>query len=416
MNKTFGLLFYLKKSKVDAQGKCPIYLRITIDGKRTEISTKRTIEIEKWSVEANKAIGRTEDIRELNAYLDSLTTKVYQSQRDLIQDNKEVTTETLKNKFLGVEEKQRTLITIFKNHNKQVEKLVGREFSAGTLERYKTVCKHLQKFMQHQYKVSDIPVNRIDHKYITDFEFYLKTVRNCGHNSTIKYIKNFKKIVRIAIANDWIKKDPFLNYKVRLKEVERQFLSKEEIQKLIEKEFSIKRLEQVKDIFVFCCFTGLSYADVKKLSKNDIVIGIDGDRWIKTKRTKTNTRSNIPLLKTPEVILEKYSSSSNFANSDYLLPVLSNQKMNAYLKEIADLCEINKNLTFHLARHTFATTVTLTNGVPIESVSKMLGHKSLKTTQHYAKIIDRKVSEDMAVLRAKLNVNKVDNNRKELYL
>ncbi|WP_445956354.1 phage integrase SAM-like domain and Arm DNA-binding domain-containing protein [Yeosuana sp.] len=189
MNKTFGLLFYLKKSKVDAQGKCPIYLRITIDGKRTEISSKRTIEAERWSIEANKAIGRTEDIRELNAYLDSLTTKVYQSQRDLIQDNKPVTSETLKNKILGVEEKERTLITIFETHNKQVEKLVGREFSAGTLERYKTVSKHLQDFIKLQYKVSDVPIKKIDHQFITDFEFYLKTVRNCGHNSTIKYIK-----------------------------------------------------------------------------------------------------------------------------------------------------------------------------------------------------------------------------------
>ncbi|MBO3116522.1 site-specific integrase [Winogradskyella sp. DF17] len=401
MNKTFGLLFYLKKSKVDAQGKCPIYLRITIDGKRTEISTKRTIEIEKWSVEANKAIGRTEDIRELNAYLDSLTTKVYQSQRDLIQDNKEVTTETLKNKFLGVEEKQRTLITIFKNHNKQVEKLVGREFSAGTLERYKTVCKHLKEFMQHQYKVSDIPVNRIDHKYITDFEFYLKTVRNCGHNSTIKYIKNFKKIVRIAIANDWIKKDPFLNYKVRLKEVERQFLSEEEIQTMLEKELHTNRLEQVRDIFIFCCFTGLAYSDVKKLSKDNLVFGIDGDKWIKTKRTKTDTRSNIPLLPTALEIIKKYENHPEAVTKGVLLPVLSNQKSNAYLKEIADLCGINKNLTTHLARHTFATTVTLSNGVPMESVSKMLGHKSLKTTQHYAKILDRKVSDDMAILKQK---------------
>ena len=193
-------------------------------------------------------------------------------------------------------------------------------------------------------------------------------------------------------------------------------MDQEEIQRLTEKEFSINRLNLVKDIFVFSCFTGLAYADVKALNKDNIVIGIDGDRWIKTTRKKTKTKSNIPLLSSAKKILKKYEEHSDVLNSNKLLPILSNQKMNAYLKEIADLCEINKNLTFHLARHTFATTVTLTNGVPIESVSKMLGHKSLKTTQHYAKIIDRKVSEDMAVLRAKLNVNKVDNNKKELYL
>jgi len=414
MNKTFGLLFYLKKSKVDAQGKCPIYLRITINGKRTEISSKRTIEIEKWSNQANKAIGRTEDIRELNAYLDSLTTKVYQSQRDLIQDDKDITAQTLKNKILGIEDKERTLLTIFDNHNKQVEKLLGREFAPGTLERYKTVRKHLHEFLKHQHRISDINIKRIDHQFITDFEFYLKSVRNCGHNSTIKYIKNFKKIVLIAIANNWIKRDPFLNYKVRLKEVERQFLSEEEIQAMLDKVLHTPRLEQVRDIFVFCCFTGLAYSDVKKLTNDNLVFGIDGDKWIKTKRTKTDTRSNIPLLPTALEILKKYENHPEAVTKGVLLPVLSNQKSNAYLKEIADLCGINKNLTTHLARHTFATTVTLSNGVPMESVSKMLGHKSLKTTQHYAKILDRKVSDDMAILKQKfadknlrLNANKI---------
>ena len=414
MSKTFGLLFYLKKNKASASGTLPIYLRITIDGKRTEISTKRTIEIKKWSVEANKAIGRTEDIRELNAYLDSLVSKVYQCQRDLIQDNKEVTTETLKNKFLGVEDNQVTLINFFKDHNKQVEKLIGNGYSAGTLERYKTVCKHLQEFMKHTYNVSDYRLNKINHKFITDFEFYLKSERECAHNSTIKYIKNFKKIVRIAIANDWIVKDPFLNYKVQLKEVKREFLSEEEMQTMLEKDLHTHRLELVRDIFIFCCYTGLAYSDVKKLSKYSIVIGIDGEKWIKTNRTKTGTRSSIPLLPPAIKILKKYENSPLSVSKGVLLPVLSNQKSNAYLKEIADLCGIKKNLTTHLARHTFATTVTLSNGVGIESVSKMLGHTSIKTTQHYAKILDSKVSDDMAILKQKFinqstqsNLNKI---------
>ena len=414
MSKTFGLLFYLKKSKASASGKLPIYLRITIDGKRTEISTKRTIEIKKWSVEANKAIGRTEDIRELNAYLDSLVSKVYQCQRDLIQDNKEVTTETLKNKFLGVEDNQVTLINFFKDHNKQVEKLIGNGYSAGTLERYKTVCKHLQEFMKHTYNVSDFRLNKINHKFITDFEFYLKSERECAHNTTIKYIKNFKKIVRIAIANDWIAKDPFLNYKVQLKEVKREFLSEEEMQTILEKDLHTHRLKLVRDIFIFCCYTGLAYSDVKKLSKDSLVIGIDGEKWIKTNRTKTGTRSSIPLLPPAIKILKKYENSPLSVSKGVLLPVLSNQKSNAYLKEIADLCGIKKNLTTHLARHTFATTVTLSNGVGIESVSKMLGHTSIKTTQHYAKILDSKVSDDMAILKQKFinqstqsNLNKI---------
>lgn len=410
MNKTFGLLFYLKKTKIDKFGKCPIYLRITVDGKRTEISTKRSIEIEKWSVEANKAIGRTEEIRELNTYLNSIISRVYQSQRDLIQDNKEVTTESLKNKILGVKEKQVTLISLFNDHNKQVEKLIGKDYSAGTLERYKTVCKHLQGFMKYKYNVSDIPLNKINHKYINDFEFYLKSERNCGHNSAIKYIKNFKKIVRIAIANDWITKDPFLNYKVRLKVVERQFLSEEEIQRIIEKKLHTNRLEQVRDIFIFCCYTGLAYSDVKRLSKKNVVIGIDGEKWIQINRTKTDTRSNIPLLPPALKIINNYKNHPVSVSKGILLPVLSNQKSNAYLKEIADLCGINKNLTTHLARHTFATTVTLSNGVGMESVSKMLGHTSIKTTQHYAKILDKKVSDDMAVLKQKFS-NQVNFNK-----
>mgnify|MGYP003676510415 CR=1 FL=1 len=412
MNKTFGLLFYLKKSKIDAQGKCPIYLRITIDGKRTEISTKRTIEIKKWNTQANKAIGRTEDIREVNAYLDSLITKVYQSQRDLIQDDKEVTTETLKNKFLGIEDKERTLITIFNNHNNQVEKLVGKDYSKATLTRYKTVCRHLQEFMKYQYKISDISIKRIDHQFITDFDFYLKSQRNCSHNSALKYIKNLKKIILIALANNWLRIDPFLGYKVKFKNIERQFLSEEEIQTMLEKELHTNRLEQVRDIFIFCCFTGLAYSDVKKLSKDNLVFGIDGDKWIETKRTKTDTRSNIPLLPTALEIIKKYENHPEAVTKDVLLPVLSNQKSNAYLKEIADLCGITKNLTTHLARHTFATTVTLSNGVSMESVSKMLGHKSLRTTQHYAKILDRKVSDDMAILKQKFaNKTTIDDSK-----
>ena len=241
----------------------------------------------------------------------------------------------------------------------------------------------------------------MDHQFITGLEYYLKTTRKCAHNSAIKYITNFKKIIRIAHANDWIDKDPFLHWKGKLKIVEREFLTEEEIQKIIELELKMERLDQVRDIFIFCCFTGLAYADVKKLNRGDISVGADGEEWVKTKRSKTDTRSNIPILPIAKVIIEKYKDNELLKEKDLVLPVLSNQKMNAYIKEIATLAGITKNLTFHLARHTFATTVTLTNGVPIESVSKMLGHTNLKTTQHYAKILDMKVSKDMAILRSK---------------
>lgn len=401
MNNLFSFIFYIKRSKADKNGKANVYLRITVNGKRSELSISKKVDVNKWVAAAGKLKGGSAEAQQLNRYIDDIANKIHKIHQKLVEENKKITALRIKEIFCGKDERQKMLLIIFQDHNNQVERLVGKDFAPGTLERYKTAKKHLQAFIKLEYNLEDINIKDVNHKFIHGFEYYLKTERNCSHNTAIKYITNFKKIIRIAYANDWISKDPFYNWKARLKTVDREFLSKEEIQKLVEKELVIKRLDQVKDIFIFSCFTGLAYADVKKLSKNDIVIGIDGDRWIKTKRTKTNTRSNIPLLTTAEAILEKYSEHPDVVQSQFLLPVLSNQKMNAYLKEIADVCEINKNLTFHLARHTFATTVTLTNGVPIESVSKMLGHKSLKTTQHYAKILDRKVSEDMQALKNK---------------
>ena len=293
------------------------------------------------------------------------------------------------------------LLEIFQEHNDKVESLIGKDFSAGTAERYRTCKKHVAEFIKKKYNQNDIHVQDVNHQFINGFEYYLKTTRKCAHNSAIKYITNFKKIIRIAHANDWIDKDPFLHWKGKLKIVEREFLTQEEIQKIIDKELRMERLDQVRDIFIFCCFTGLAYADVKKLTKDDVVIGVDGEQWVKTRRTKTDTRSNIPILPIAQTIIEKYKDNELMKIKNVVLPVLTNQKMNAYIKEIADLCGITKNLTFHLARHTFATTVTLSNGVPIESVSKMLGHTNLKTTQHYAKILDMKVSKDMEILRNK---------------
>jgi len=399
MKNTFSLLFYPKGSMVDKTHKVPIYLRITVNGKRSELSTNRKIELSRWNNKAGKVSGTNNISRELNHYMDTIRHKIYRIQERLQAENREVTASRIKNIYFGKEEKQVMLLKIFQDHNDKVERLIGKDYAASTAERYRTAKKHVGDYIKFKYNLDDIFVKEVDYRFITGFEYYLKTERNCSHNTALKYITNFKKIIRIAYANDWISKDPFLNWKVRLKVVDREFLTKEEIQTMIGKEIRIPRLDQVKDIFVFCCYTGLAYADVKKLDESDLVIGIDGERWIKTRRSKTDTRSNIPLLPTALAILEKYADNNS---SDKLLPVLSNQKMNAYLKEIADLCGIDKNLTFHLARHTFATTVTLTNGVPIESVSKMLGHKSLRTTQHYAKILDSKVSDDMAVLKAKL--------------
>lgn len=414
MNKTFSLLFYVRKSKKLANGTAPIYLRITIDGKAREMTTKRHIEPERWNSEAQKVNGSSEEVKALNAYLKTLEQEVYETQHQLLKDKTIVTTEGLKNKLLGIDERIKYLLPIFQDHNNKIEALLGQGFASGTLERYKTSLRHTKEFIEWKYKVGDIDIKVIDHSFITEYEFYLRSERKCSNNTAIKYIKNFGKIIRICIANGWIDKNPFANFKVKLKEIERVFLSKEELETVVTKVFSTKRLGQIRDVFVFSCYTGLAYADVKKLDKSQIAIGIDGEKWIYTNRQKTDTRSNIPILPVAQAILDKYKDDITCINTGKLLPVLSNQKMNEYLKEIATLCEIEKDFTYHTARHTFATTVTLTNGVPIESVSKMLGHKDLKTTQHYAKILDSKVSGDMIILRDKFKLQSLSKSIKAI--
>jgi site-specific recombinase XerD len=290
------------------------------------------------------------------------------------------------------------------NHNDQVEQLIGKEFAAGTLERYKISLEHTRNFIAQKYQAADLEITKLDYEFISEYAFWLKSIRNCSHNTTMKYLANFKKIVLICVKSGWLQKDPFTGFKLAKRELERPYLSEKELQTIASKRFLIERLNYVRDIFLFSCFTGLAYADVKKLKRSEVAVGVDGEQWIFTWRKKTDTSTRIPLLPTSLKILNQYADHPQCVHEDRLLPVLSNQKMNAYLKEIADLCGINKNLTFHIARHTFATTVTLSNGVPIESVSKMLGHKNLKTTQHYAKILDRKVEEDMKLLKDRLSL------------
>ncbi|PZU77974.1 MAG: recombinase [Chryseobacterium sp.] len=401
MNKTFNLLFYVKKAKIDSAGEAPVYLRITIDGKISEISTKRKVQPSKWSSLAQKVIGISEDIRSFNYYLKTFEQKVYDTYHLLIRDKETVTSEMLKNKLLSKGEKSRMLIPIFQEHNNRMEKLIGIEFAKGTLTRYKTCISHVTAFLKFKYKLTDIDIKKIDYAFLNDFEFYLKTEKSCNNNSAVKYLKNFGKIIRICLANGWIEKDPYLNYHSKFDEVTRMFLNEEEIDIVFKKDFRNERLSLVRDIFLFSCFTGLAYIDTQKLTHQNITTGLDGSQWIYTKRQKTKTTSNIPILKQAEQIIKKYENHPACLYTNRLLPVLSNQKMNAYLKEIADLCGLNKELTYHVARHTFATTVTLSNGVSIESVSKMLGHKSIKTTQHYAKILDKKVSEEMMTLKQK---------------
>lgn len=403
MERSFGLQFFLKKSKYDKAGESVIYMRITVNGKAVEISTKRRSESLKWNPTAGRSESKTEVAKLLNTYLDVLQRKVYEKRKFLVENDHEVTADKIKTLMQGGElvEHKYMLREIFSHHNEQMAALVGNEYSPGTLERYITSFKHTMSFINWKYNKDDFDISQLNYEFITEYEFWLKSVRKCGHNSTIKYLANFRKIVNRCLHNGWLPKDPFLGFKMTKREVERTALTQFELDTLTAKQFPTPRLGIVRDIFLFSCYSGLAYADVKKLKRSEIVIGIDGEKWLVSKRQKTDIAARIPLLPAALQIIQKYSTHPHCIVNDRVLPVLSNQKMNAYLKEIAEKCEIDKPFTYHIARHTFATTITLSNGVPIETVSKMLGHRNLKTTQQYAKILDLKISEDMKALRGK---------------
>jgi site-specific recombinase XerD len=401
MKSNFHLLFFLRKQKNYKDGPIAIYMRVTVNGKRAELSTGRECDPIKWSSQAGRGIGNKEEIKSLNNYLDTLRTNLRNAHQTLVESNRQITIESLCDQFTGKTDKGRYLMKLFGDHNAKIKALLGNGFEANTLKGYNTSEKHLMAFLKKQYGKTDIEINQLNLSFISDFEFYLKAECKITGVSAAKYIKHLKKIVNHCVANNWLEKNPFINFKSTAKAKERTFLTQEELNRIASKKLSVERLVQVRDIFIFCCYTGLSYADVQKLKISEIGVGVDGGKWVFTNRQKTDTSSRIPLLPATLKILDQYKDHPQCENKGLVLPVLSNQKMNAYLKEIADMCKISKHLTFHLARHTFATTVTLSNGVPIETVSKMLGHINIKTTQHYAKTLDVKVSQDMAALKKK---------------
>ncbi len=412
MKEKITLHFYAKTTKSNSTGLLPIYVRLTIDGKRLEYSTKKFIDASKWSKDLNRMKGNSEEARSINSLLDFTRNRINEIHFELLKESKTIQIEEFKNKLLGIKERERLLIPIFEEHNRKIKELIGLEYAAGTYKRYETSLKHTKDFLYWKYNVQDIAINKIDHAFITEYEFYLRSKRKCANNTAVKYIKNFHKIINQCLANGWLDRDPFANYKSKVKEVIREFLDEKEIEDIINKDFGIDRLEVVRDVFIFSCFTGLAYIDVQQLSQDNIALGMDSEKWIFKNRQKTDTTSKIPLLPVAMEILKKYEHHPLCVNQNKLLPILSNQRMNSYLKEIATLCGIKKDLTFHIARHTFATTITLTNGVPIETVSKMLGHTNLKTTQHYAKILDKKISEDMMLLKTKLAQNHKNQTKK----
>lgn len=401
MQTTFNTNFITRCSR-SKNGLLPIYCRITVDGERSEFSIKKGVNEKNW--EDGKPKGNSEEIKSLSSYLKQIEAKIFERFRELLADDKLVTAETLKNAYLGIEPDRYSLMKLIEYHNTYLKDTI----EWGTMKNYTTTQRYVKEFLKDKLRSSDLLLSQLSYKFIVDFEFYLRSYKpvdhhtSMGNNTVMKHIERLRKMINIAIKNEWLDRDPFAKFQARFIKNDREFLSQEELDKIENKDFKIVRLQWARDLFIFSCYTGLAYCDVMSLTSQNITRGIDGENWIMTARKKTNQAVRIPLLPKALELVEKYINHPKSLAKGTLFPNLSNQKLNAYLKEIADFCAIEKNLTFHLARHTFATTVTLTNGVPIETVSKMLGHTSIRTTQVYAKVIEKKVSEDMLELKKRL--------------
>jgi len=388
---------------MDSNGMIPIFMRVTVDGKRSEVSTGKKIKRLSWNPQAGRVKGYGQEAQEINSHLQQMESGICKIQQQYIEEGRIYTAKILSNSLLGKGEEPKLLLEIYKGHNNNLKNKVGSGYSHSAYMKHVRTCLHLGTFLTKEYGVKDIRVGLIDLMFVKRFERHLNDQKIGQQNTITKYVTNFKKIVRIAHAHGWIDRDPFYHWKAVWTPVQREALSESELKSLSEAYMDTQRLEEVRDVFLFCCFTGLAHSDVKRLSENDMTINIKGKKWIRINRKKTKVRCDIPLLGLAEEIIFKYKDRNTRKGNTGLLPVISNQKTNLHLKEVAKRSGIKKNLTHHLARHTFATTVTLSNGVPIESVSRMLGHRSLKTTQIYAKVVDRKLREDMDSLQERLD-------------
>lgn len=387
------------------EGNHPIYVRIYVDGKKTEIFTDYWIKKVDWDNNRKLVKSSNKKADVINAFLNRIQTSIETNFYNLRAQNVKTSALELKNKYLGIDEKpaQKAILDAFDYHNtKMEEKLKINQVAKKTYIRYVSTRKKVVNFMKQQYKVKDIPLSELRLRFATEFEHYLLTNDNLHTNTAHKYIKNLKKIMNMSVGLDWIPSNPFNNFRCSYIAPKREVLTQEEVDKIRFKKIDIKRLAEVRDVFIFCCYTGFAYSDIYNFEYDAITKGIDGEFWLATERQKTGVKESVPLLPVALEIIKKYRDHNYCVNKNRLLPVNSNQRYNGYLKEIADICGIKKKITSHIARHTFATTITLSNGVPIETVSSMLGHSSIRTTQIYAKVVESKVSEDMNDLKSKL--------------
>jgi len=395
MEPKMNMLFTGKKARMTKHQLLPIYLRVTIEGKRFEVSTHQHVKASEWSPSGGKVKGRSASATEINTELDLIKKQVYDYKAQILLENRRFTVDRLREKWFGQDRNERTLLGVFRLSILDLEKLVDKGlYRKSTLVKYQTTEKHLIDYLKWRAKGCDVLLQDLRIEFASNFVYYLQAEKGLSINSSGKMIKNLKKVIRDCVDKDWLDKDPFWRYKVKHVDPKIPHLSSDELKALEAKEITIKRLAVVRDMFVFSCYTGFAYVDVANLTTAHLKTGIDGRKWLIKPRQKTGISERVPLLPPAMHILQQYINHSKSKSNGSLLPIPSNQKVNAYLKELADICGIITPMTFHVARHTFASTVTLENGVPIESVSKMLGHRSIKTTQIYARVSDKKISED----------------------
>ena len=394
--------YFFRKGRKTSGGKSPVYLRFTFNNKRVELSTGIFVSTDSWDKRKQRIKEKTPGSRVLNDRLDKIKTEIQDIFNLLRSTNEDFDVDTIKQKLLKIQE-SKGILDVFDYYLDSILAKLRKGYSMETYKHYKSSRKRLADFIELKLKKSDVSVQCIDYKFLNAFDVFIKKEFNNTQNTAWNYHKHLRRVLNLAISLDYIDKNPYSKFKVGLDETHREILSTEELKRIEEKQIQIERLAVVRDIFVFACYTGLSFSDITKLSHTHLQQRTDGKEWIIINRSKTNNRCRIPLLPKAKEILKKYEDYPKISGKAILLPVLTNQKMNSYLKELGDICGINKNITMHIARHTFATTVTLSNGVPIETVSKLLGHSSLKTTQIYAKVLDQKIAEDMELLESKLN-------------
>ena len=399
MRSTFKILMYLKKGSEKPDGSVPLMCRLTVDGEIKQFSCKMDVSPRLWDVKAGRASGKSIDAQRINRAVDKIRVDVNRRYQEMMQTDGYVTAAKLKDAYLGIGIKQETLLKLFEQHNDEFLKKVGHSRAQGTFARYRTVCKHIREFLPHTYNRKDIPMKELNLSFINDFEYYLRTERKCRTNTIWGYMIVLKHIISIARNSGVLPFNPFAGYINSPENVDRGYLSKEELQTLMNTPMKNQTYELVRDLFLFSTFTGLAYSDVRNLTYDNLQTFFDGDLWIITRRKKTNTDSNIRLLDVPKRIIEKYRG---LTTDNRVFPMPSNSSCNEKLKKIGIQCGIKTRLTYHVARHSAATTILLSNGVPIETVSRILGHTNIKTTQIYAKITNQKISQDLETLSHKI--------------